>query len=363
MNKTAKVYIAGHTGLVGSALVRELTRQGYANLILRTHAQLDLTCQPEVQDFFAQEKPDYVFLAAAKVGGIMANSTYPAEFIYKNLMITANVIHASYTYDAKKLLNLGSSCIYPKLASQPLKEEYLLTGALEPTNEAYALAKISAIKLCRYYNQQYGTNFMSVMPTNLYGPNDNFNLETSHVLPALIRKMHLGKCLQAGGWDALRSDLDKQPIEGVDGSAGEERIFAALAKYGIFRELADKEFRTTVTLWGTGSPRREFLYADDLANACIFLMQNYDAHEVGEFVNIGTGKDLTIKELAEVVAEVVGFGGFLKWDKSKPDGTPKKLLDVSRLEGLGWTRGQSLKKGIKRVYDWYNSLGELGVVL
>ena len=356
MNKNAKIYVAGHTGLVGSALVRELTRQGYSNLILKTHDQLDLTSQPDVENFFEREKPDYVFLAAAKVGGIVANSTYPAEFIYQNLMITANVIHAGYTFGVKKLLNLGSSCIYPKLAPQPLKEEYLLTGPLEPTNEAYAMAKISAIKLCRYYNEQYGTNFMSVMPTNLYGYNDNFNLETSHVLPALIRKMHLGKCLQVGDWDGIRADLKKRPIEGVSGSDSEEKIISVLAKDGIFRKLEKNDFRIIVTLWGTGSPRREFLHADDLANACIFLMQTYNPRNIGEFVNIGTGKDLSIREIADLVTEVVEFSGFLTWDTSRPDGTPQKLLDVSRLDGLGWKSKQSLKQGIEKVYDWYKSL-------
>ncbi|MDK2892496.1 GDP-L-fucose synthase [Methanohalophilus sp.] len=260
MDKTDKIYIAGHRGMVGSAICRNLRSKGYTDLITRTHSELDLTNQQAVNEFFKSEKPEYVFLAAAKVGGILANSTYPAEFIYDNLMIEANVIHAAYTYGIKKLLFLGSSCIYPKFAPQPLKEEYLLTGELEPTNEAYAIAKIAGIRLCKHYNQQYGTNFISVMPTNLYGPNDNFDLETSHVMPALIRKFHEAK-------------INNEP---------------------------------EVTIWGSGSPKREFLHVDDMADACIYLMENYDYQDIGEFVNIGTGKDLSIKELAELIKDVVG---------------------------------------------------------
>ena len=306
MEKNAKIYVAGHRGLVGSAIIRNLTSKGYINILTRTHAELDLCNQNKVEDFFSKEKPDYVFLSAAKVGGIGANSTYPADFIYQNLSIALNVIHAAYKFKTKKLLNLGSSCIYPKMAPQPMIEEYLLTGSLEPTNEAYALAKISAIKLCRYYNQQYGTDFISVMPTNLYGPGDNYDLNGSHVLPALIRKFH------------------------------EARING-----------------TAVTLWGDGSPFREFLYSDDLADAVVFLMERYSHKEIGEFVNLGTGKEITIKALAELVADTVGYSGKITWDSSKPNGTPRKLLDVSRLERLGWKAKTPLKEGIQMSYQDY----------
>ena len=307
MDKNAKIYVAGHRGLVGSALVRKLGQDGFTNLILRSSKELDLRRQTDVESFFQKERPEYVFLAAAKVGGILANSTYKAEFIYDNIMIAANVINASYKSGVKKLLNLGSSCIYPKLAPQPMKEEYLLTGLLEPTNEPYAIAKIAAIKLCRYYNEQYGTNYISVMPTNLYGPNDNFNLETSHVLPALIRKFHEAK-------------LAGTPA---------------------------------VTLWGSGEPYREFLYVDDLADACVFLINHYDYGEIGEFINIGTGSDIQIKTVANLVMKIVGFVGTLEYDRSKPDATPKKLLDVSRMTSLGWKPHVSLDEGIMRTYDMY----------
>lgn len=307
MNKDSKIYIAGHDGLVGSAVKRRLEAGGYRNLVCRTIHEMDLTNQAQVAGFFAAEKPGYVFLCAAKVGGILANSTYPAEFIYQNIMIAANVIHASYKHRVKKLLNLGSSCIYPKFAPQPLREEYLLTGELEPTNEAYALAKIAAIKLCRYYNQQYGTDYISVMPTNLYGPGDNFNLETSHVLPALIRRFHEAK------------------------------------------ERGDP----SLSLWGTGSPKREFLYVDDLADALVFLMSRYRAQDIGEFVNIGTGRDMTIRELAGLVRTIVEYQGKIEWDTSKPDGTPQKLLDVSRMEALGWKSQTGLREGIRNIYTWY----------
>ena len=309
MEKDSKIYVAGHRGLVGSALKRKLESKGYTNLLFRTHKELDLTNQQEVNEFFEHEKPEYVFLAAAKVGGILANRTYPAEFIYENLMIESNIIHAAYKYGVKKLLFLGSSCIYPKLASQPLKEEYLLTGSLEETNEAYAIAKIAGIRLCKHYNHQYGTNFISVMPTNLYGPNDNFDLETSHVMPALIRKFHEAK-------------VNNEP---------------------------------EVVVWGTGKPLREFMHVDDMADACVFLMENYDFSEAGEFVNIGAGKDITISELVELIKEVVGFEGKIKYNTSKPDGTPRKLMDVSRLNGLGWKARISLKDGIKETYEWYQN--------
>jgi len=307
MDKDSKIYLAGHRGLVGSALKRKLESKEYTNLIFRTHKELDLTNQQAVNEFFEQENPEYVFLAAAKVGGILANSTYPAQFLYENLMIESNIIHASYKYGVKKLLFLGSSCIYPKLAPQPLKEEYLLNGPLEETNEAYAIAKIAGIRLCKHYNQQYGTNFISVMPTNLYGPNDNFDLQTSHVMPALIRKFH-----------EARVNNDSE-----------------------------------VVVWGTGKPLREFMHVDDMVDACVYLMENYGFLEIGEFVNLGVGEDVTIGELAALIKEIVGFEGKIRYDTSKPDGTPRKLMDVTKLNGLGWKASISLKNGIERTYEWY----------
>lgn len=306
MNKDSKIYVAGHRGMVGSAIVRLLKEKGYNNIVTKTHNELDLTRQAAVEKFFEQEKPEYVFLAAAKVGGIMANSTSKAQFFYDNAMIALNVIHASYKTEVKKLMNLGSSCIYPKLSPQPLKEEYLLTGPLEETNDAYAVAKISAIKMCRFYNEQYGTNYLSVMPTNLYGINDNFDLVSSHVFPAMIRKIHEAK--ENGG---------------------------------------------PVALWGDGSPLREFLYADDLADAVLFLMENKDWQDLGDFVNVGTGKDISIKDLAHLMAEIIGYTGDFTWDTTKPNGTPRKLLDVSKLNNLGWSAKISLKEGIERTYQWY----------
>lgn len=358
MDIKAKIYIAGHDGLVGSAITRKLKEQGFENLLTVLLKDLNLTRQKDTEDFFEKEKPEYVFLAAARVGGILANSTYTAEFIYQNMMIAANVIHSSYKYGVKKLLNMGSSCIYPRLAPQPLKEEYLLTDTLEPTNEAYAIAKISAIKLCRYYNEQYGTNFISVMPTNQYGPNDNFNLEASHVLPALIRKIHLAKCLENSDWDSIRKDLDKNPIKNINGKSSKDEILKVLEKYGIKKVQPsamghELSASTIVELWGSGSPYREFLYVDDTAEACVFLMQNYDAKDIGEFVNIGTGKDIQIKELALLIKEIVGFKGEMKWDTSKPDGTPKKLLDVEKINKLGWEAKTGLEEGIKLSYNDY----------
>src|SRR3990172_318209 len=301
------IYIAGHNGLVGSAILRNLKEKGYVDIVCRTSKELDLRRQSDTEKFFEEERPEYVYLAAAKVGGILANITYTAQFIYDNMAIAMNVINSAYRYGVKKLLNLGSSCIYPKNAPQPMKEEYLLTGSLEPTNEPYALAKISAIKLCRYYNEQYCTNFVSVMPTNLYGPNDNFDLETAHVLPALIRKYHEAKI----------------------------------------------SHQKSVTLWGSGKPYREFLYVDDLADACIFIMGKYNFNDIGEFVNIGTGKDLTIKELAELVKRIVGYEGDILQDLTKPDGTPKKLLDVSRIRALGWSAKTSLEVGIRKTCAFF----------
>lgn len=307
----ARIYIAGHRGLVGSAIARRLQAGGYTNLITLTHAELELTDQQAVKRFFAYERPEYVFLAAAKVGGIHANNTYPAEFIYNNLAVQTNVIHAAWESGVKKLLFLGSSCIYPKHAPQPMKEEHLLSGPLEPTNEPYAIAKIAGLKMCAAYNRQYGTNFLCVMPTNLYGPGDNFDLENSHVLPALVRKMYEAK---------LRCDKE-------------------------------------VVVWGTGTPRREFLYSDDLADACVFLMERYNAAEIGEFINVGMGEDVTIRELAGLAARVVGFDGNLVFDAGKPDGTPRKLLDVSRLHALGWRHRTGLEEGIRRTYRWYLESG------
>jgi GDP-L-fucose synthase len=354
MEKTSRIYVAGHRGLVGSAIHRTLREQGFTNILIRTSAELDLRRQSDTERFFALEQPDYVFLAAAKVGGILANSTYKAEFIYDNIIIAANVIHAAYTHKVKKLLNLGSSCIYPKFAPQPLKEEYLLTGLLEPTNEPYAVAKISAIKLCRYYNEQYGTNFMSVMPTNLFGLHDNFNLETAHVLPALIRKFHLAKLSRERKYGEIEKDARRFPL-GFDISGPSD-----MAKIGVAPDY--------VQLWGTGQPYREFLFADDLADACVFIMNNCDAGSmvsssksrrdhptIGEFINIGTGEDITIKALAELVRQIVGFEGEIVWDTSKPDGTPRKRLDVTRIKSLGWKPRISLEQGIRITYDWYLS--------
>lgn len=305
MEKESKIYVAGHRGLVGSAILHNLQEEGYNNIVIRTHRELDLCNQQEVRAFFEKERPEYVFLAAAKVGGILANSTYPADFIYNNIAIQIYAIHNAYLYGVKKLLFLGSSCIYPKFAPQPMKEEYLLTGILEPTNEPYAIAKISGIKMCQAYNRQYGTNFISVMPTNLYGPGDNFDLETSHVLSALIRKFHEAK-------------LSGQPV----------------------------------TVWGTGTPRREFLYVNDLAEACVFLMNCYDGEDI---INIGTGLDISIKELAGFISEVIGYRGEIIFDTGKPDGMQRKLLDVTRINSLGWKAKTDLREGIEKTYKWYLS--------
>jgi GDP-L-fucose synthase len=324
MKKHAKIFVAGGSGLVGSALIRKLTSRGFENIVASCNTRIpknqygaglkfipmDLRRQAETEAFFSKEKPEYVFLAAAKVGGIQANNTYKADFIYDNIMISTSIIYASYIYGVKKLLNFGSSCIYPKHAPQPLKEEYLLTGKLEPTNEPYAIAKIAAVKLCRYFNEQYGSNFISVMPTNLYGPNDNYDLESSHVLPALLRKFHEAKVYN----------------------------------------------RDAVTIWGSGKPLREFLHSDDMADACLYIMENFSAQDVGEFMNIGCGTDISIRELAELIKGIVGFQGKLVFDKSKPDGTPRKLLDVSRLTDLGWQASISLNEGITKTYSELSGL-------
>ena len=352
MQQTNKIYIAGHNGMVGSAIVRKLKVEGFENLVLRSSKELDLRNQSAVNAFFEAEKPDYVFLAAAKVGGIVANNTYRADFLYDNLMIEANIIHAAFVHKVAKLLFLGSSCIYPKFAPQPMKEEDLLTGILEQTNEPYAIAKIAGIKLCENYRRQYGCDFISAMPTNLYGPGDNYDLEKSHVIPALIRKMHLGKCLEQVDWAALRADLNRLPIEGVNGNSSEEAIIAKLNKYGITAQqpIANSQqpkTNTQVTLWGSGTPLREFMHVDDLANACYFLMQNYSEEQ---FVNIGSGQEVSIKELAEMIKDIVGFEGALVFDTSKPDGTPRKLMDSGRLKGIGYKVDISLYSGLKMVY-------------
>jgi len=348
MKKNSKIYVAGHRGMVGSAIVRKLEEEGYTNLVLRTSKELDLRNQSEVQTFFNFEKPEYVFLAAAKVGGIVANNIYRAEFLYDNIMIQSNIIHNSYLIGVKKLLFLGSSCIYPKLAQQPLSEAYLLTGELEQTNEPYAIAKIAGIKMCDAYRSQYGCNFISAMPTNLYGYNDNYNLETSHVLPALIRKIHLGKAFQINNWDFIKKDFNRFPIEGINGESEKGKIIGVLSKYGIKMNRLE----TSISLWGTGEPMREFLYVDDLAEACLFLMLTF---EESGFVNIGTGSDLSIKELSDLIVEIVGFEGKIVWDTQKPGGTPRKLMDVSKINELGWKHKISIQEGLAKVIDEYLS--------
>jgi len=372
MTKISKIYVAGHRGLVGSAIVKNLTCKGYTNIVTRTHAELDLTDQQAVAEFFKQEKPEYVILAAAKVGGIVANNTYRADFIYENLAIQNNVIHQSYVHGVKKLLFLGSTCIYPKNCPQPMKEEYLLTSELEYTNEPYAIAKIAGIKMCESYNLQYGTNFISVMPTNLYGPNDNFNLEKSHVLPALLRKVYLGKCLEEDNWQAIRADLNKNPIEAITVKSTKEEILNVLDKYGI-RQLKtqNSKLRTSIEIWGSGKPRREFLYSEDMADACVFIIENIDFQDIinsklktqnlplpseevrNTHINIGTGEDVSIEELAKLIKKVVGFEGKLVFDASKPDGTMEKLTDPSKLHALGWKHKVELEDGIRTMYAWY----------
>lgn len=355
MNKDAKIYVAGHRGLVGSAILRGLEEEGYSNIVVKTSTDLDLRDTSAVASFFSTEKPEYVFLAAAKVGGIAANNSYRADFMYDNLMIQNNVIHQSYVHNVKKLLFLGSTCIYPKNAPQPLKENYMLTDVLEYTNEPYAIAKIAGIKMCESYNLQYGTNFISAMPTNLYGPNDNFDLEKAHVLPALMRKIHLGKALENGDWDSIRKDLNALPIEEVDGNASEEKILKTLSDFGI-----QTNGHVTVEIWGSGKPMREFLWIEDMANASIYLMKNYEAetdHSKKEVrnthVNVGTGSDVSIKELAEMLKKEIGFKGSFVFNSEKPDGTMKKLTDVSKINGMGWKAETLLKDGLKKMYQWY----------
>ena len=372
MKKNAKIYIAGHLGMVGSAIHRNLIAQGFSNFVLRTLEELDLTRQQAVEDFFEKEQPEYVILAAAKVGGIHANNVYRAQFIYENLQIQNNIIHQSYLTGVKKLLFLGSSCIYPKNAPQPLKEEYLLTGLLESTNEPYAIAKIAGIKMCESYTRQYGCNFISVMPTNLYGPNDNYNLETSHVLPAIIRKIHLAHCLETDNWQAIRKDINKRPIESINGNSTNEEITSIIKKYGILVNLPTYQLTnlptyqltnlpTSITLWGTGKVFREFMHVDDMASACIKVMEevsiddliNIDKTQITTYLNIGTGIDQTINDLVQVIKKIIGFEGEISYDHTKPDGTYRKLLDVSRLQKLGFKPKYSLEGGIEHVYKRY----------
>ncbi len=366
MDKNSKIYIAGHTGLVGSSIVRNLMAKVYTNFVYTPFPEYDLTDQKSTLDFFIKEKPEYVFLAAAKVGGIVANNTYRAQFIYENLQIQNNIIHSSYLNKVKKLLFLGSSCIYPRACPQPMKEDYLLTDVLEYTNEPYAIAKIAGIKMIESYNLQYGTNYIAVMPTNLYGPNDNFDLEKSHVLPAIMRKMHLGKCLMAGDYNSIRNDFKKYPIENGSEFLTDGQIEKILEKYNVKK--------SSIELWGSGNPKREFLYSDDLADACVYLMENIDfthivkaafgidrietpiKHEIrNTHINIGTGKDITINDLAEMLKNIIGYKGEIIWNKDKPDGTVQKLLDVTKLNSYGWKEKISLKEGVSKVYLNYIS--------
>ncbi|MBQ9177929.1 MAG: GDP-L-fucose synthase [Prevotella sp.] len=383
LDKSAKIYVAGHRGLVGSAIWNNLKSRGYNNLVGRTHAELDLTDQTAVRRFFDEEQPDAVVLAAAFVGGIMANSLYRADFIMQNMKIQCNVISEAYAHKVKKLLFLGSTCIYPKNAPQPMKEDCLLTSPLEYTNEEYAIAKIAGLKMCESYNLQYGTNYIAVMPTNLYGPNDNFHLENSHVMPAMIRKIYLSKLLHDNDWNAVRNDLNKRPVEGIDGSADNGTIVSVLKKYGIDNNK--------VTLWGTGTPLREFLWSEDMADASVHILLNVDFSDIigiekyssvfygasaegcvdrnnsqgrggalpqlGEIrnchINVGTGKELTIRELSEIIVKTVGFEGEVAFDVTKPDGTPRKLIDVDKLHRLGWTHKVEIEDGVRKLYEWY----------
>ncbi|RRD00843.1 GDP-L-fucose synthase family protein [Prevotella sp. OH937_COT-195] len=354
LSKKSKIYVAGHQGLVGSAIWNNLKGRGYDNLVGRSHKELDLLDPVAVRVFFDEEKPDAVVLAAAHVGGIMANLQYRADFIYKNLQIQQNVIGESYRHGVNKLLFLGSTCIYPRMARQPMKEEELLTSELEYTNEPYAIAKIAGLKMCESFSIQYGCNYIAVMPTNLYGPNDNFHLENSHVLPAMIRKIHLAKCLNENNWEAVRKDIDLRPVEGVNGSNSEKEILEKLGKFGIHYD--------SVMLWGTGSPMREFLWSEEMADASVHVLLNVDfkdTYKVGQkeirncHINVGTGKEISIREAAEKIIHEIGFCGDLRWDSSKPDGTPRKLTDVSKLHGLGWHHKVEIDEGIHRMYEWY----------
>lgn len=354
MDKNTKIYVAGHHGLVGSAIWSNLQSRGYTNLVGRSHKELDLLDGAAVKQFFDEEQPDAVVLAAAHVGGILANLQYRADFIYQNLQIQQNVIGESFRHNVKKLLFLGSTCIYPRDVAQPMKEDALLTSPLEYTNEPYAIAKIAGLKMCESFNLQYGTNYIAVMPTNLYGPNDNFHLENSHVLPAMIRKIHLAKCLNEGDWKAVRRDLDLRPVEGVTGSNSDAEILDKLAKFGITCEA--------VTLWGTGTPMREFLWSEEMADASVHVLLNVDFKDTcmegskdirNCHINVGTGKEVSIREVAGMIMKEVQFKGDLRWDSSKPDGTMRKLTDVSKLHSLGWHHKVEIDEGIERLYEWY----------
>ena len=354
MEKNAKIFVAGHRGLVGSAIWNNLKSRGYENLVGRTHKELDLMDPVAVKKFFDDEQPDAVVLAAAHVGGIMANLKYRADFIYQNLQIQQNVIGESFRHGVKKLLFLGSTCIYPRMAPQPMAEEALLTSELEYTNEPYAIAKIAGLKMCESFSLQYGCNYIAVMPTNLYGPNDNFHLENSHVLPAMIRKIHLAKCLNENLWDEVRKDLNLRPVEGISGANSNDEILAVLAKYGIEPQR--------VTLWGTGSPMREFLWSEEMADASVHVLLNVDFKDTYDpadkevrncHINVGTGKEVTIREAAEKIIREIDFKGELCWDTSKPDGTPRKLTDVTKLHRLGWHHKVEIDEGIHRLYKWY----------
>ena len=383
LNKDSKIYVAGHHGLVGSAIWNNLLQRGYTNLVGRSHKELDLTDQVAVKRFFDEERPDAVVLAAAFVGGIMANSLYRADFIMMNMKIQCNVISEAYAHGVKKLLFLGSTCIYPKNAPQPMKEDCLLTSPLEYTNEEYAIAKIAGLKMCESYNLQYGTNYIAVMPTNLYGPNDNFHLENSHVMPAMMRKVYLAKLIHDENWQAIRTDMNKRPVEGITGSASDADILTVLAKYGIYNNK--------VVLWGTGTPLREFLWSEDMADASVHVLLNVDFSDIigvekyssvhygaktdgavdrnhsagrggaipslGEIrnchINVGTGKELTIRELSELVVKAVGFEGTVEFDASKPDGTMRKLIDVAKLHSLGWTHKVEIEDGVRKLFEWY----------
>ena len=383
LDKNSKIYIAGHNGLVGSAIWNNLKARGYNNLVGRSHKELDLTNQQDVKDFFEKERPEAVVLAAAFVGGIMANSLYRADFIMQNMLMQCNVIGSAYATGVKKLLFLGSTCIYPKNAPQPMTEEALLTSPLEYSNEEYAIAKIAGLKMCESYNLQYGTNYIAVMPTNLYGPNDNFHLENSHVMPAMMRKIYLAKLIHDDNWQAIKADMNKRPVEGITGESSKEEIINVLAKYGIENNK--------VTLWGTGSPLREFLWSEDMADASVHVLLNVDFKDIigiekyssvmygakadglvdrnhsagrggaipalGEIrnchINVGTGKELTIKELSQLVVKAVDFKGVIEFDSSKPDGTPRKLIDVSKLHSLGWKHKVEINEGVKKLFEWY----------
>lgn len=372
LNIDSKIYVAGHTGLVGSAITAALKRKGYSNIVGRTFEELDLRRQEDTEAFFAAEKPAAVILCAAKVGGIMANNTLRAEFIYENLMIQSNVVHAAYLNGVKKLVFLGSSCIYPRDCPQPMREDHLLTSPLEYTNEPYAIAKIAGLKMCEAYNMRYGTDFIAVMPTNLYGPNDNFNLTGGHVLPSLMRRIHLGKLLENGDMDGIRADLKRRPVDGFDGSEADEEIVDLLEQQGIHSEklqirqtadsVASRKSQIAVSVWGTGKPLREFMYSGDMADATVYIMENVSFSDVvpvgtdeirNTHINIGTGEEITISDLAQMVKETTGFSGELVFDHSKPDGTPRKFLDSSKLRKLGFRHATSLRDGMGKVYEWY----------